>query len=187
MADIIEQILARQSCPKLTEPAPAAAELEQVLRCGMKAPDHGRLKPWRFVVLTGQARNRLGQQFLEIKLGEDPDMSPAMQKQVRDKPLRAPMIIVAIAEPKEHPKVPAIEQVVAVGCGVQNMQLALASLGYGAMWRTGGLAFHPQVKAFFGADEKAEIVGFLYVGTPNGTNKPPETQQVADTTEFWTE
>ena len=165
METIIKQILARKSCPKLTLPAPSTQELEQALLCGLKAPDHGRLKPWRFVVLQGDALKKLGEQFLHVKRQHDPNLTESMREKVINMPLRAPLMIVAIAEIKEHPKVPAIEQVVAVGCAVQNIQLALDSLGYGAMWRTGEMAFDAEIKKYFGSKASDEIVGFLYVGT----------------------
>lgn len=187
MSDIIEHIIGRQSCPRLLAPAPNRDEIEKVLRCAMKAPDHARLKPWRFVVLTGAARDKLGELFASIKRAEDPEVAEAQLDNARKKPLRAPMIIVAIAEHKEHPKVPIIEQNVAVGCAVQNMQLALSGLGYGAMWRTGSMAFHPDVKRYFDAKPSDEIIAFLYVGTPDCYGKPPEIQQVSETTAFWSE
>ena len=186
MGTIIEQLLARQSCPKLKAPAPSSEELDLVLQCGMKAPDHGRLKPWRFVVLSGGALVKLGEAFAAAKETAEPLTEDARNK-LLNMPLRAPMIIVAIADIKEHPKVPPIEQVVAVGCAVQNMQLALASLGYGAMWRTGELAFNDEVKRYFKARPEDEIVGFLYVGTPEALPKPANPQQVVESTEFWTE
>jgi nitroreductase len=97
------------------------------------------------------------------------------------------MIIVAIARVEKHPKVPAIEQIMAAACAVQNMQLALTSLGYGAMWRTGDLAFNADVADYFNLKAGDQIVGFLYVGTPQAYGKPPEKQQVSETTEFWGE
>ncbi|MDX1694516.1 MAG: nitroreductase [Ketobacteraceae bacterium] len=187
MTVVIERILSRQSCPKLKAPAPDREEIHKVLQCAMKAPDHARLKPWRFVVITGSARDRLGELFVDIKSAELGELSESQLEKFRSKPLRAPMIIVAIADVKPHPKVPPIEQVMAVSCAVQNMQLALDSLGYGAMWRTGGLAFHPRVEAYFGLKPEDQIVGFLYVGTPEAYGKPPATQQVSETTEFWGE
>ena len=187
MNNTIDTILARQSCPKLTLPAPSAEELEQVLLCGMKAPDHARLKPWRFVVLEGAALNKLGEAFLQVKLQQDPHLPQSACEKLLNMPLRAPLMIVAIAELKEHPKVPAIEQIVAVGCAVQNMQLALSSLGYGAMWRTGEMAFTAEVKKYFTAQEADEIVGFLYVGSPACEPKQFDLQQVSETTEFWSD
>ena len=187
MTEVIEHILARRSCPKLSEPAPAADELEKVLQCGMSAPDHARLKPWRFVVITGSAREKLGDVFAQIKQDQLGELTEAQLDKFRLAPLRAPMIIVAIASVREHPKVPALEQIMAVSCAVQNMQLALTSLGYGAMWRTGDLAFNPSVAEYFDMATGDQIVGFLYVGTPQAYGKPPETQQVSETTEFWGE
>lgn len=187
MTELIQHILNRRSCPKLQAPAPNHDELTEVLRCAMSAPDHARLKPWRFVVLTGRALERFGDEILAIKREELSELSSQQADKYRSMPLRAPMIVVAIAEVKEHPKVPPIEQVMAVSCAVQNMQLALTSLGYGCMWRTGDLAFNSRVAAFFGLDAKDQLVGFLYVGTPGGYGKPPDVQQVSDTTEFWCE
>lgn len=187
MTDIIEHILSRRSCPKLVSPAPTPDELNQVLACAMSAPDHARLKPWRFVVLQDKALDRLGELFVDIKTADLGEMSDAQLQKTRQMPLRAPMIITAIADVREHPKVPALEQVMAVSCAVQNMQLALSSLGYGCMWRTGDLAFDRRVAQFFGMKEEDQIVGFLYVGTPEGYGKPPESQQVSETTEFWSE
>ena len=187
MEPVVEQILARRSCPKLIAPAPNREQLEHVIQCGLKAPDHARLKPWRFFVLEGDALVNLGKVFLNAKEACDPDLPETTRTKVLNMPLRAPMIIVATAEIKEHPKVPALEQVVAVGCAVQNMQLALASKGFGAMWRTGEFAFDPLVKSHFGIKATDEIVGFLYVGTPESEPKPAELQQVSETTELWTE
>ncbi|MCG8670744.1 MAG: nitroreductase family protein [Pseudomonadales bacterium] len=185
MNQTIEQIIQRQSRPRLELPAPNEAELQLVLRCGLRAPDHFRLKPWRFLVLQGAALIRLGETFQAIKAKELGELSEAQVQKFLNMPLRAPMIIVAIANIQEHPKVPPIEQAVAVGCAVQNMQLALASMGYGAMWRTGDLAFNPAVKEYFKAQEKDEIIGFLYVGTPAGPVKELTEQAIEEAVEFW--
>ncbi|RYZ80091.1 MAG: hypothetical protein EOO68_37895 [Moraxellaceae bacterium] len=88
-------------------------------------------------------------------------------------PFRAPMIIVAIAKCQDHPKVPRHEQVLACGAATQNMLNALFALGYGAIWRTGDLAYDEHVKQSLGLEALEEVIGFIYVGTPAKDIPPP--------------
>ncbi|PIE42069.1 MAG: nitroreductase [Gammaproteobacteria bacterium] len=185
MNEVIKNILTRRSCAKLIAPAPTADELKQVLRCALNAPDHGRLRPWRYVILQGQALDALGQAFANIKEAESGGLTEQQRTKFLNMPSRAPLIIVAIADIKEHSKVPPIEQALTVGCAVQNMHLALKSLGYGAMWRTGDLAFNNAVKQYFNAQDSDQIVGFLYVGTPESAPKEIEEQPLDQVVEFW--
>lgn len=170
--DLIQGILTRTSNPKLVVPAPTSAELNTALRCAVRAPDHGRMRPWRFIVVEGEGLARLGAAFESATLQDTPTADPAAFERARSLPLRAPMIIVVAAVTAENPKVPRIEQVVAAGAAAQNIQLALHAQGYGCMWRTGGMASHPAVKAFLDLKVDDEIVGFLYVGTIEGEPRP---------------
>lgn len=170
--DLINGILTRTSNPKLMAPAPGAQQLETALRCGLRAPDHGRMRPWRFIVVEGEGLSRLGTAYEEASLQDDPQADPAALQRARSLPQRAPMIIVVAAVTAENPKVPRIEQVVAAGAAAQNIQLALHALGYGCMWRTGAMAIHPHVKRFLSLKQEDEIVGFLYVGTIEGDPRP---------------
>lgn len=174
MTDIVEFIQGRHSQAKLIEPAPAAAELEDLLKCAMRAPDHGMLRPWRYLVLTGEARHQLGQAWAEAMAEAETDATPAALEKARNCTARAPMIIVAVTSVKDHPKVPAIEQHISTGAGVAYLLLALQAQGYGGYWRTGAMAYDPKVKASLGLAEHEAITGFLYVGTPSspGSAKP---------------
>jgi len=140
----------------------------------MRAPDHARLKPWRFHVVEGEALVSLGQVF-EDAASESGAVAEDKLTKCRNMPLRAPLMIVAVCEPITTPKVPALDQVLAVGAAVQNMQLAISSLGYGSIWRTGEMATSEVVKKAFNVSSEGEIVGFLYVGTPEKPMTPPET------------
>lgn len=166
MTDIIEFIQGRHSQAKLTEPAPAGAELENLLKCALRAPDHGMLRPWRYLVLTGDARDQLGQAWAEAMAEASPDATAQALDKARNCTARAPMIIVAVTSVQNHPKVPAIEQHISTGAGVAYLLLALQARGYGGYWRTGAMAYDSRVKAFLGLDEREAITGFLYVGTP---------------------
>jgi nitroreductase len=162
--DLLEGIQSRVSALKLGEPGPTSEHLEQILQAGMRAPDHGRLKPWRFVVLEGPARMKLGDAMAEMLRAKAPQCSSAQLDAERNKPMRAPTIVVAAARISKG-KIPEIEQIAAVAAGVQNMFLVAHALGYGAMWKTGGAAYDAQVKTALGLLPEDHIVSMLYLGT----------------------
>ncbi len=165
--EALELLLSRTSCGKLTAPAPGKEVMQTVFHAALRAPDHAGLKPWKFLVYDNEASLKaLGETFVEAKLAADPDLESAVIEKTRNLPLRAPMVIIAVARIQEHPKVPAIEQVVSCGCAVHAMLYALQAQGFAGYWRTGELAFNPHLKKKLGVDEADEIVGFLYIGTP---------------------
>jgi len=154
-------LLQRQSNPLLTTPAPSTSVLETILSAGMRVPDHGCLQPWHFTVITGDGLQRLSDLLVASS-----DPKTANLEKVAKMPFRAPMIIVVSTNFVDHEKVPKQEQLITNGCCVHAMQMAAYSLGYGAMWRTGALAYNEQVKTGLAINEQDEIVGFLYIGTP---------------------
>lgn len=164
--DALDALLTRRSGALLTDPAPDDEALATMLRAGMRAADHGRLQPWRFIVLRGAAREKLGEVIVESVLRQEPDAPAALLKREREKPLRAPLILVVAAETIESHKVPVIEQVLAAGAAAQNVLLAAYAMGFGAMWRTGAPAYDSHVKNALGLKRGDQIVGFLYIGTP---------------------
>jgi nitroreductase len=162
----LELIFARRSPPKLREPAPDEAALNLMLTAAMCGPDHGRLKPWRFIVVSGQGRENLGDLFAEALKRRDPNASDDVMKREREKALRAPMIVVVVARVQEHKSVPAVEQLIAAGIAAYNLLLGASGLGFGGMWRTGPAAYDEVVKTGLGVDTSETIVGFMYLGTP---------------------
>jgi nitroreductase len=164
--DALNALTTRRSMPLLVEPAPDDAALAAMLRAGMRAADHGRLQPWRFIVLRGAAREKLGEVMAEALRRHDPETPAAALKREREKPLRAPLILVVAAEVIESHKVPPVEQLLAAGAAAQNILLAAYALGFGAMWRTGAPAYDVHVKTALGLKRSDAIVGFLYIGTP---------------------
>lgn len=165
--DALTAIYGRTSAVRLSTPAPTKEHLNQILQAGVRAPDHGRLAPWRFVVLEGDARTKLGEAMVEAKRRKAPDMPEQEFEKERDKALRAPTIVVVAARPTPG-KIPDIEQILAVGAGVQNMFLAAHALGYGGMWKTGDAAYDAGVKEALSLDSSDHIVAFLYLGTSLG-------------------
>jgi len=162
--DLLDGIESRTSALKLTEPAPSREQLQRIIAAGTRAPDHGRLRPWRFIVLEGDARRQLGDAMAAMLLAKMPGASPEQLDSERRKPLRAPAIVVAAAHITKG-KIPEMEQVLAVGAAVQNMMLAAYSLGYGAMWKTGGAAYDARTKQLLGLAPEDHVVAFLYLGT----------------------
>lgn len=164
--DALTCLQSRVSVPRLTDPGPAPEQMKQLLRAAVRAPDHGRIRPWRFLVLEGDDRTRLGELFARARLDSDPDTAPALLDKLRRNPLRAPTLVVVVAEPESDHKVPEAEQVWATVAAAQNIMLAAHAQGIGAMWRTGEVAWLDGVSRGLGFSDRAVIVGFIYLGTP---------------------
>lgn len=170
--DALHALLTRQSVSQVGEPGPSPAQLENILKAGLRANDHGRLRPWQFILIEGEARRRLGELFVRVTLQDKPDFPPAEQEKLAAKALRAPLILVVIARIKPSDKIPEIEQLLSAGGAAQLMMAAAHAQGLGAVWRTGHLAYDKRVHAGLGLEENERIIGFLYIGSPKGEAKP---------------
>lgn len=189
MNTIVEFLCQRTSSPRLTEPAPSADLMAQVFQCAFRAPDHKMLHPWRYLVIEGEARDRLGEVFVEAARRQEAEadgtLPDAKTDKLRAMPLRAPMLIVAIASPEDHPKVPHQEQILSCGVGAGYMLVALQALGFGGVWRTGDMAQDAYVKERLGLTQAESIVGFLYVGTPLGEPRIPDPLSLSEYVAYW--
>ncbi len=161
---VLSAITNRTSARQLALPSPTRGHIASIIQAGMSAPDHGRLQPWRFIVLEGAARGILGEAMAESLRSRTPDASPARIDAERNKPNRAPTIIVVAARITPG-KIPEVEQLLAVGAATQNMCLAAQALRFGTMWKTGAAAYDSTVKHALGLREDDHIVAFLYLGT----------------------
>ena len=169
----------------LAEPAPDEAALERILAAGACAPDHGKLRPWRFIVIRGPARARLGEVFVDALLKRQPDAPEAALEQERSRPLRAPLLIaVAARVAGEHPKIPEIEQILSTAAAAQNILIAAHAQGFGAKWLTGGNAYDDHVKPALGLAPDDRLIGFIHIGTMDGS--PPAVPH-ADAREYTVE
>ena len=162
----LKNLQERVSVSKLQAPAPDNQVLHEIFKAAARAADHGMLQPRRFLIVTGEGLQQLSQVFVNAASKSNPNISPAVLDKCRNMPKRAPMIIVAIATYHSDSKVPRQEQVIACGAAVQNILNALFTLGFGAIWRTGEMAYDPYVEKDLGVGEGEEIIGFVYVGTP---------------------
>jgi nitroreductase len=159
--------------------------LHEVFKAAARAPDHGKLQPWRFLVIQAEGLVQLGNIFVDALRISSVDISPSLIEKAKNMPLRAPMIIVAIAKCQEHPKVPQQEQIIACGAATQNLLGALFALEFGAVWRTGDLAYDKHVQQSLGLSGTEQIIGFIYVGTPVHAIPPPPVVDVASIFSAW--
>ncbi|QQD21381.1 nitroreductase [Venatoribacter cucullus] len=179
--DVLTQ---RVSIAQLSGPDITTDQQEMLIRAALRAADHAWLRPSRYLTVQGAARSRLGEIFLQAT--PDWQQLPAdKQQKLLNAPLRAPLVIVAICRVQEHPKVPALEQLLSTGAGVQNMLNAAWALGLGAIWRSGDVAHNPAVAAALGLAANEQIVGFIYVGHPNTTPKAVPELEVRDFVTAW--
>ena len=182
MTVISDFILARSSEPRLQAPAPGPDILERAFACAARAPDHGLLRPWRYLVVEGDGLERLGDLFADTY---SKDADEKILAKLRKAPLRAPMVIIAIASPVEHPKIPASEQVLSAAASTTLLELALQDAGFGAMWRTGSPGYNPQVAEALGLEERESVIGFIYTGTVASPKKQVQRPQTSTFVGRW--
>ena len=156
----LEAIHTRLSVGKV-KPDPVPRELiEKLLSAAVQAPNHYKVRPWRFVVLTGAARERLGDVMADSLKAEHPEYPPTAFDKERGKPLRSPLLIaVGVDKPAE-----AKVNICAAAAAVENLLLAAHAEGLGAKWRTGAPATDPKVKQFLGFEADQHLIGFIYIG-----------------------
>jgi len=179
----LDLLLNRSSQPRLQAPAPEGEVLENIMQAALRAPDHKCLTPWKFVVCTGTGLNRLGKVFQEAAINSDAGESAI--NRASQLPLRAPMVIVAIADYAEDDKVPRVEQIASTACSVHAMQMAAVAQGFQGVWRTGSYAKNEDVKAAFECKPEDEILGFLYLGSSNVTPMPKPKRDTQQFFSFW--
>ena len=189
--DALDAIFARRSIGRLTEPAPGADDLRRILEAAVVAPDHETLRPWRFFVLQGEAKDAFGEILRDAYLarveaaGGEP--TEGQLEKERTKLGRAPLVIVVAALHVHSDKIPFVEQLASAAAAVQNLLVAATALGYGSMWRTGDVAYDPRIKRALGLSEHDAVVGYVYLGTPHeGGEKPPNEPDLSGVVHEWT-
>ena len=187
-ARILDALLTRRSLSPaiLGEPGPSDADIETMVAAALRAPDHGRLRPWHYAVIRGEGRNRLGDLFVEALLRREPAAPEALIERERGRPLRSPVVIACGARIRTGHTIPEIEQILAAGAGAMNILNAAHALGHGAMWVTGANSYDPVVAAALGFPAPDRLVGFVYVGTPTQAAAQPTRPAAVDHMTVWT-
>jgi nitroreductase len=170
---------------KCTDEVPDASLIREIIEAGTWAPNHKQTEPWRFVVLSGDARSQLGDAMGRAAARgiEDSEAAVSAYAKAASKPLRAPYVIAVYAVP--NPVVPEVEEIAATAAAAQNMLLAAHALGLAAMWRTGDLVFSPEVREFLQMPEEAHILGTIYVGYPNMAPPVRQRRSIDEVTVWW--
>jgi len=168
-------LLARASVPArmLRDPGPDDAAIDLAVAAALRAPDHGGLRPWRFVVVRGEARAALGEVLAASLARRAPDSSPDRLALERAKPLRAPVVIVAGAALRPQHPVPVWEQEATAAAGVMNLMNALDAQGQGAIWLSSAALRDDAVKAALGFAAGDALLGWIYAGTPAADRPRP--------------
>ena len=164
---VLEFLRTRRS-PKLRElgaPAPSDAELRLMLTVASRVPDHGKLVPWRFVVIRGDRRDRLNEFIGECFDADNPGAVDDSRAEARRRLAYAPIVVAVVFSPKEHAKVPKWEQTLSVGACCMNLLNAAKAMGFAALWLTEWYAFDRRVLGELGLTETEQLAGFMHIGT----------------------
>ncbi|HEX4026550.1 MAG TPA: nitroreductase [Rhizomicrobium sp.] len=162
----IDLLLSRRSgsAKAMKEPGPSKKQLAQILQAGARAPDHGKLFPWRFILFEGKGRERAGDILAGVMAAEGERGKQVEEERARF--LRAPVVIGVVSSAREQHKIPVWEQELSAGAVCQNILVAATALGFVGNWLTEWYAYHPVVKDRLGLKAGERIAGFIYLGMP---------------------
>jgi nitroreductase len=162
--DFADRLARRRSAPaqSLTGPGPSRDEVERILTLGARTPDHGKLFPWRFVVMGPNSRADLAEALLPLA-----DRQPGADKarKVLMKLTAAPLTILVISAPVDSQKVPVWEQQLSAGAVCMNIEHAANALGYSASWITDWYSYDAEATALYGVRDGEQVAGFIHLGT----------------------
>lgn len=163
-AEMQARLAVRRSAPAqvLTGPGPSRAEVERILHLGARTPDHGKLFPWRFVVMGPESRSALAERLAPHTARQ---ADPVKARNVLSKLTAPPLTILVVSTPVEGHKVPVWEQQLSAGAVCMNLEHAANALGYSASWITDWYSYDPQAVELLGLVKGEQVAGFIHVGT----------------------
>ena len=176
MTDTKDLLLSRRSVPAfmLHEPGPDAKQIETLLTAASRVPDHGKLTPWRFILIEGEARAKLAEALAKIQLSDGAD---AKKVEEDKKKLDAPVTVIVVSRAGPHVKIPEWEQVLSAGAVCMNLILAAHALGFKANWLTGRPAYDRASMDLLGLAHEERIAGLIHIGSsdevPSDRPRPP--------------
>lgn len=168
---------------RLGDPGPSPKQIEQILGAAGAAPDHGRLNPWRLIIVPTDRRDRLGAVFAEALFERDAEATELQKKEAFDKAFRGPFLLLAVARlgpelGETHPQ----ERLISAGCAVQNMLLAAHAMGFGAGLSSGRALYSMRMRKLFQLAEHENALCFLTIGTERIRKSPRRCPNVKDYT-----
>jgi nitroreductase len=163
----IDLLSARRSTPahKLSAPAPSEEQLARLLTIASRVPDHGKLTPWRFIVIEGEVRERLGETIAAAYAADNPGADAERLEQQRGLLSRAPLVVAVVSRASPHPKIPEWEQILSAGAACQNLIIASNAAGFGANWITEWIAYDRRILDELGLSPEERIAGYVHIGT----------------------
>lgn len=148
-------------------PGPDSAQLREILEAAIRVPDHGKLAPWRFVIVEPDQREAFSDLIVNAYLAENPEAGPIELNPLSQFATQAPTLIAVISAPAAHPKIPAWEQQLSAGAACMNLLTAAHAAGFVGGWLTGWPSYSRAVAESLGAGPDDRIAGFIFLGTPS--------------------
>lgn len=170
--ELFDALHGRMTIKKVKQDPIPRETIEKILSAAVQAPNHHKVRPWRFVVLTGDGRRKLGDVMAASFADRNPEAPVEGLERTRALPLRAPVVIAIGADKPAESRIIEVENISSASAAGQNILLAAHALGLGAVWRTGEWARDVKVKEFLGFAPDQHIIGFIYVGYPDVTPDP---------------
>jgi nitroreductase len=183
----IDLLLSRRSgsAKAMTGPGPTRDQLTTILQAGTRVPDHGKLAPWRFIVLEGEARARLGEVLVEALKESEQGVTEERLALERGRFLRAPTIVAVVSRVREAIPIPEWEQILSAGASCQTIVIAAHALGFVANWITEWCAYHPRVRDRLGLKSGERVAGFIYIGHAALPLEERVRPRLSDLLTFW--
>ena len=179
MPEALDLLKTRRSVKpaELTGPGPSASEIDTILTVASRVPDHGKLRPWRFIIFEGDGRLAAGDKIASTFAAKYPDATQDQLDKERERLARAPLVIAVVSRAGEHKKIPEWEQVLSAGAAAMSLVFAAHALGYAANWITEWYAYDRGVLDAFGVGSQERLAGFIHIGRPRGPaedrDRPP--------------
>lgn len=173
-------VLSRRSATMFQGPAPTNEQVKLLLRATLTVPDHGLLRPFRFVIIQGEQRPLFGEALEHAVLEKDPALPEAARQKLREKALLAPMQFVLVFSPRPNAKIPQWEQQTAASCAGYAVLLAAHAFGLGAIWKTSGRMEGARIEALLGLTPEERVLGWINVGHPLREQAPPRAAKGLD-------
>ncbi|MCH8862157.1 MAG: nitroreductase [Proteobacteria bacterium] len=187
--ETLDLLLSRRSVKagRMEMPGPGGSALEKILRAGLRVPDHGKMGPWEFIVVEGDARQKLGAEIARCYREETDKPSESVARKLADFPAQAPLLVVVASCLRDAKPIPEWEQVLSAGAACQNMLVAAHALGFVGQWLTGWAAYSPGVRGVLGLGAKDRVAGFLFMGSHEGAPSERHRAEYADVVRHWAE
>jgi Nitroreductase len=169
MISTLELLRKRRSLPphQLVEPGPNKAQIAELLELAARVPDHGKLAPWRFIVIEGDARHQLGEVAAQIVQTDRPEADAETMQREKGRFSRAPVVIALVSRARKHPKIPVWEQHLSAGAAAMNLLVASEAMGFSAVWVTEWCSFDRRMLDVLGLAADETMAGFIHIGTPS--------------------